>query len=600
MGTRPVNDSGGDGLRQPNHPKPRLPRKAQLGELIAVDLDELVDGVEYPPTLIDISADREFAELLSPRFKSLQWTAQKRPEVFAPALYMFAVRRRAAAHDRESLLPQNARNTLWLIPGADRLRVKLGSDWDPQIPGNSWPRHVFLAVDEVVLCFWLLRAGMTIPAAVVARTLLERWSLNVGHSRELDRGSDEALPDYISRVWNGYGPDVPGNVGDWWGWLSELLHGRSGDLTFGSESAAALSADTTNNLAHHIAIAEAAELCLRQIRGAVSSLAREDGLDDGVPILQVPAPVLPKLREPFSFMNAYLPLDYYETYRVRSETWIQIAEIYRREVVNESRELHHAFDPVMAQEAMLERRGRAVEMARIAFTSEKAIPGEEFDPGYLAAKIFRSMAIAEMGRQLATQVEREIERVALITAAMAIDGAMQLWLEDSDYSLGCLRVLLEQTARLRAHRRRPARAARLENVPNAGTSRWVSEAGWGRLAVLVRAVNEFSHLGHETRRRGAREALVALQINGGGEETGRGAALTAVIYMFAFELHDRLVAIDEEVAKQFTEGVTLVDRDEHLATVERYLNNAQSTRDLDFGEPDMIRTQRQDAQPPPR
>lgn len=564
-------------------------------ELIADDLSALVEGVEYPPKLIDISAERALAEQLSPRFKSLQWAARKRPEAFAPALFVFAIRRRAAAHDHEEMLPRHAWNTLWLVPGADRLRVRLGSDWNPQVPGNTWPRHVFLAIDEVVLCFWLLRAGMPIPAAVVSRTLLERWSLNVGHSRELERGTDEALSEYISRVWSGYGPDIPANVGDWWGWLSELLHGRPGDRTFDSAAAEALSAGALDNTAQHNAIAQVAELCLRQIRGAVSSLARDEGLDDDVSVLQAPVPDAPKLREPFSFMDAFLPLDYYEAHRVRSSAWIQIAEIYRREVTSESRELHQTLDPVMALEALLERRGRAVEMARIAFTNEKTILGEDFDPGYLAAKIFRSMAIAEMGRQLAAQTSSEVERVALITAAMAIDGAMQLWLEDSDHSLGCVRVLLEQAARLRAHRRRPARAARLERVPNAGTSRWVLEAGWGRLAVLVRAVNEFSHLGHETRRRGAREALVALQLDGGGNETGRGAALTAVIYMFAFELHDRLEIIDNEVAKQFTEGVTLIDRDAHLATLERYLENAQSSRDLDFGEPDMRRPQSWDA-----
>ncbi|MRX42123.1 hypothetical protein [Agromyces kandeliae] len=99
-------------------------------------------------------------------------------------------------------------------------------------------------------------------------------------------------------------------------------------------------------------------------------------------------------------------------------------------------------------------------------------------------------------------------------------------------------------------------------------------------------MNEFAHLGLRTRRKGAHELLVELQEGEGGPRTGRGAPVDAVIYMFAFELHDRL-SNEDEMAALFTETVTLVDREEHQASLERYLDRAQTWASHSFGEPDL-------------
>ena len=292
------------------------------------------------------------------------------------------------------------------------------------------------------------------------------------------------------------------------------------------------------------------------------------------------------MSEPFPLTTAFLPLEYYEAHRNRSEQWVQLAAIYRTNVEDDSWKLTTRFSPVMAIEALFERRGRAAERARYAFENEKTVMGDDFDPGVLASKMFRFVSIAQMARLLATQAQGH-ERDALSAAAQAVDGAAHLWLEDSDYSMGCVRVLLEQTARLRVHRLKGARAARLEERSRTSASRWLSDAGWGRLAVLMRAVNEFSHLGLRTRRSGAREVLSLLQLESQELETGRGSALLSVVYMLAFEMHARL-GDEPEMAALFTDTVTLLDEKEHVTRLEAYLQKAHDWRHTAFGEPDLV------------
>lgn len=418
-----------------------------------------------------------------------------------------------------------------LIPAADRLRTHVGADWDPLEQDDTWPKTLHHAIDHAVDARWYLRAGMTVPAALIARTLLERGTLNVAHGFAIERSDDEDDEAFISRVWRAYPHlSIPREAGAWWAWLSELLHGRPGTGAFGSESAIPITSDLGPSVPLHVAISRILELSIRQVRGGLSTLAESEGLTDTIPAFQSDPPEGSSIPEPFPLTHAFLPLEYYEAYRNRSEQWVQLAALYRKNVTDDSRKLTTHFDPVMTIESLLERRGRAVERARYAFENEKTVLGDDFDPGLLASKMFRFVSIAQMARLLAA-ASGGPEQDALSTAAQAVDGAAHLWLEDSDYSMGCVRVLLEQTARLRVHRLTSVRAARLEARPRASASRWLSDAGWGRLAVLMRAVNEFSHLGLRTRRRGAREALSLLQLDGPELETSRGSALLSVTYM---------------------------------------------------------------------
>jgi hypothetical protein len=556
------------------------------GRWLFIDRSDLINGEEHPKYDTRLEADRKVAAALWPRIKSLTWAAQNQPSAFAPALFSFSKRRRHMTRSLSGLLPTEGWSLLTLIPVVDQLREPLGADWDPWAAPSSWPRVLFNGVDDAVNVMWLLRVGLTIPAALLARALLERWTYNVAHHYKISRLLGESDSDYMSRVWQVYTPyGVPSHVGSWWGTLSEIVHGHQTAGRLGSFIVSTVSESPEANVEIHRGICLTVGLCLRQIRGGLSNVVVDAGERRYVPPLQADAPVFEVPSEPLDLEEAFEDLDYYEAHRVLSERWTQLAALYRENVKDPDRRLTEQFDPVLTVECMLERRGRAIERSRAAFATERESMGDDFDPGFLAARLFRYACFSELALLLGSDCDGP-EAAALLTAAQCLDAAVHLWLEDSDHSMGCLRVVLEQTARLRVHRLKKRRAVLMETRGDASSSRWLEEAGWRRLSVLLRAINEFAHLGANSRRHGAREALLQVQIDDPQAETSRGSALDSVAHLLAFELHDRLAAESKTAAACFTGSVTLIDQQAHLSRLERYLNNAQALRDFDFGEPD--------------
>lgn len=551
-----------------------------------IDRSDLLTGEEYPSFDHDRNADRELASALWPRRKSLIWVARKQPSAFAPALFQFAKKHRRESRKHPETLPEEGWSLLTMIPIVDQLREALAADWEPLAPISSWSRALFGGVDEVVNVMWLLRVGWTVPAALAARALLERWTYNLASYHELEQLAGEPDPAFISRVWQSYEHlGVSPHVGAWWGTLSEIVHARQTAGRLGGGIVGSVSVDPLRNVDIHRGICLVVELCLRQIRGGLTVMVAEAGQSQYIPILQASTPTFRVPREPLDLTAAYEDLDYYEAHRVLGERWTQLAAIYRELVKDPARELTAKFDPVLTIESLLERRGRAIEGARAAFASEKIRLGEEFDPGFLAARLFRYACFSELACLMREDGSR-VEDDALLAASQCLEAAVHAWLEDSDHSMGYVRVVLEQTARLRCHRLKPARALRMEERGDASASRWLEEAGWRRLSLLMRAVNEFAHLGLRSRRSGARAALLQIQLSDPSEETSRGKALDSVAHLLAFELLDRLRSESEDAAQCFIETVTLVDEPSHLRTLERYLNNAQSLRDFSFGAPD--------------
>lgn len=551
-----------------------------------IDRSALITGEELPAITPGREADADLAAALSPRLVSLIWAANNRPSAFAAALFTFAKRRQLRIRSAPDVLPSEGWSVLALVPVIDQLREPLGADWDPRALTSSWPRVLFEAVDDVVQTMWLLRVGSTIPAALLARTLLERWTHNVANHHGLEQSTIESDAEYMSRVWRVYAHlGMSSHVGSWWGTLSEIAHGRQTAGRLGSTIVGHVSAEPLLNLDIHRGICAVLEICMRQIRGALSVIVIDAGQSQYVPALQADAPAITVTGEPFDLTEAYEDLDYYEAHRVLSERWTQLAALYRQLVRDPERKLTERFDRVLTVESMLERRGRAIERARAAFETERDHLREAFDPGYLAARLFRYACFSELARLLRSDLDGP-EDAALLTAAQCLESATHFWLEDSDHSMGFLRVTLEQTARLRVHRLKNGRALRMEARGDASASRWLEEAGWRRLSILLRAINEFAHLGRRTRRIGAREALLRVQLDDPQVEKSRGAALDSVAHLLAFELHARLQARSEVAATCFTESVTLIDEARHLRILERYLGNAHALRDFDFGEPD--------------
>ncbi|WP_157520994.1 hypothetical protein [Microbacterium sp. Leaf159] len=554
------------------------------------EFGEFVEGVELPAVQGTLPEGRELVFQLTPRMKSLEWAARKRPELFGGALLAFAQRRYDAMQATPDLLPPRAWGVLSVIPATDRLRTTLGGTWDPRAAPTNWPNHLFLGVDDIVQVCWFLRAGLPVPAALIARRLFERWTLNVAHQFGLSRQETESEEAYITRVWLTLRhPSLPDEAGRWWAWLSEFLHARPGHPAFGDRAAQPLSPIATQNVAHHDAISAVVDIVLGYIRGGIDLLAEQQGIDDASLSLRSVHRDM-TIAEPFGLSFAFVPLEYFEAYRKRSEQWVRGGQAYRADVTDEVWGLVEKTNSLMTVRAFLERRGRAIERARGAFDDEKAALGEEFSPGDLASRMFRQRTIAETARQIVPDASG-VERDALIVAAQAADGATHLWLEDSDDAVGCIRVLLEQVARLRTHRLKPGRAQRLEAAGTPSSSRWLSESGWGRLAVLMRALNEYAHLSIRSRRRGAAALLREVQSNVDGEESRRGSAVNAAFMIFAFELFDRLTDTNPEVAREFSRQVTLFDRDLHLEIIEEYLNRVFTRRAHDFGDPDYGRGQ---------
>jgi hypothetical protein len=247
----------------------------------------------------------------------------------------------------------------------------------------------------------------------------------------------------------------------------------------------------------------------------------------------------------------------------------------------------------LAEAALIERRGRAVERARKAFHDEFEMVGDDFDPGSHAAALFRYITIGEAAL-LCAEWTSGFEADALRTASAALRSAWWMWLEDTDDAMACVRGCLEQTCRARAHRLKPGRAVRVESAGALVTStRWLEAAGWKRLGVLSRALGEFAHISLRSRWSGARQALTVIQAEDTERSmfTARGHALEAAAYLLAHEVAQRLDMVAPGAASAFREEVTLLPDAEHDRHIEDLLQRAFQRRDTDFGPSDIVRAE---------
>lgn len=515
----------------------------------------------------------------------------------------YAARQRLFNGSQE-LLPPQGRLILELIPAADAVLVKAGAGWSPGPDWwgrPTWPDMLRWGLDKAADTCRLLRAGMTFGALVIARAQLERWTINVAsHHKVAPIGEDESAADYVRRVWSVY-PEVQKSIdlGLAWRDLSEWLHGRGLVATALSESAEAASRKTAvaraamnGMLGLHEQVSAVAEIVLRQVRGGVSLLAVELYGDKFTPALQMA--LRPEGRdriEPGYLAPLIGALDYQTVFGETGKQALRWAHTYRVFVGDSGTVelLSSGTSPGLGAGAMLERRGRAVARARDAFLAEKKRFGDDFDPGTLDARLFRYIAISEAAFLVAGWASGP-EADALRTAAAALQSAWWLWLEDTDDALPCVRGVLEQACRARAHRLKPSRAARVEVMGAAASPvRWLEAAGWKRLAVLGRALGEFAHISFRARWGGARDALAALQASGtpSPDSTARGHALDASAYLLAHEVAARLDDACPAAAAAFRARVTLLDADKHERYVEELLQRSLDQRATDFGPPDI-------------
>jgi hypothetical protein len=519
--------------------------------------------------------------------------------------------RQALFRSRPELLPPEGRLVLSLIPVADAVLVKAGAGWSPAPDWwgrTTWPDMLRWGLDKEADTCRLLRAGQTYGAVVIARAQLERWTMNVAaHHKVTPMTSDESAASYIRRVWSVY-PDVEGTIdmGLAWTDLSEWLHGR-GLITAalresaaaacvttagGPGSAAAASGAMNDLLRVHQRVSAVAEIVLRQVRGGVTLLAVEHYGHKFTPALQTVLP--PGEAGGAELQNLPALIGALDYHAVSGETGKQVlmwADTYRIFVSHSGTEglMSAGISPALGEGALLERRGRAVTRAAEAYRAEQQHFGDDFDPGTLDSRLFRYIAISEAAF-LAAEWASGPEADALRTAAAALQSAWWLWLEDTDDAMACVRGVLEQACRARAHRVKPARAARVEDMgTGASPVRWLEAAGWKRLAVLGRALGEFAHISFRARWNGARDALAALQADGTPrpDSTARGHSLDASAYLLAHEVAARLDQACPAFATAFRARVTLLDADKHEQYVEELLQRTLDLRGTDFGPPEI-------------
>ncbi|MCP2323345.1 hypothetical protein HDA40_001852 [Hamadaea flava] len=529
-------------------------------------------------------------------------TAHRRAEGhFWGALAMARHNHRMLVASRTTeLIPTSALAGLCHVNRADAILSQFGEIWslapDGWIHGRQeWPAHVQWGADRYVETIRHLGAGRSLAAAVIARSQLERWTINVADHHGVDPDDDRDTAAWITRVWQVYKHhDL--DMGRAWSELSEFLHGR-GSLTAGQQwerSAGEVNRDRlplgeeTRYLHHRIVEIEAATFA--QVRGCVSTLALENGRAHWAQLMRNDISILSATwhSRPVEIFSHQLDATY------ANGPWAQkhaaVARGYRlsMKLAAETDRVAH-IEPNAAMGCLIERRMRSVERFRHSLGKEQRLLGDEFDVGTLHTRLFRFIAITEAA-ELASYWAPEAERIALRLAAGALRSAFHFWLEDTDLSLPCIRTLLEQTCVAHAWRQRPQRAQRVADSTGARRSpaRWIDAAGWKRAAILGKALGEFSHVSLRSRTNGARALLTAIQPDENPHKalTARRHALESAAYLLAFEVAERLHAVDPRLADGFRTEVTLMTAEEHLAATEDLLQRSQALRDYDFGFPD--------------
>lgn len=528
---------------------------------------------------------------------SLEKAIGNDPQLLAQRLQLLTDRRKQAVRQGRSMLSTVGWEELLLLPTADIALSASRAKWprtknmtDP----TDWPTHLRWSLDQFAEIQRLVAAGLTYGALMTSRLFLERWTINSAINASLSINEGEAESAFIDRVWATYGAHVHQNMGQEWAWLSECLHGRS-DYQDVLRTDLFINGDNfpdPNTMQFSARISEISKSVLFVVLVGIHNELRAAGIED------LPSPISVSPHVPSSellgeitaselFTSQFAPLDTLTTFSKDAERLLAIGRRYRAEVNSLTADkLDTSTVPRDFLSALLERRARSIELAVQALTTESAFHDPEEGRAQLLARLFRYGAIAQ-GAILVAGRSPKPEAQALRTAAAALESTWKLWLDDADTSLGCCRGLLEQTARARVHRIKPAKAERMEatrNPPN----RWIEEARLKRLNEFGRALGEFSHLKLTSRRFAARQKLTEFQEDTTPypEQTARLHAMETSAYFLAKEVYARFETHYPKLSQGFLETVTLFDANGHEAFENESMNRALTLRDSDWGDPD--------------
>jgi hypothetical protein len=230
-----------------------------------------------------------------------------------------------------------------------------------------------------------------------------------------------------------------------------------------------------------------------------------------------------------------------------------------------------------------------------ALESEKEQLGEDYDEASLGGRAGQWVILTEAASLVGKWVTNTHAGNALSLIGSSLRSAYWLWLEDDDRSMSVLRSVLEQTARSRAWRLKPTKAAELENRWQTTPRDWLEAAGWRRLTALNRALGEFAHVKATSRWLGARELLSELQLNVDSKSaiyTARGASLDIVSLLVAKEVLAWCEGVSPTIAITLQAAFTSFDLTDGGESLEFKMNHIWRHRADDMGQPIFVEAPR--------
>jgi hypothetical protein len=498
-----------------------------------------------------------------------------------------------------SILGESSLETLHALFPVDVALVRTGASLDrhPASAYGDWVDHIAWGLDSICAAVRMLLAGNMVTAAVVARTQLERWHSNLATSGGLCLLADESQADFMTRVWGLVHPGCP-DAGETWSELSEFLHGR-GPMTELSvwESQDLLTRTAADKLGGLLLpIDNAILLSLRQMRHCVATHGVEHGFPrewgDLIAFMDDRFPSAVPFEPP---MSTLWPLTM-ETLEFFGDFVESIGSQYEEDVItlaaggSASKQSYWE----RAISAWIWRRSRSVRFARAAFRQEAEELGDEFNPASLRGREQQYILTAEVSALLSKWSAGPVS-VSMSLASSGVRGAFWLWLEDDDRSMATARIILEQVARMRAHRLKPERALALESRGAQTSERdWLSAAGWRRLSTISRSVAEFGHAEPNAKWSGARQVLANFHTPFSEDrssdplQVARGDTLTMIVHLLAQELRNHIPLIAPSLSDELFEALSFLNEGNSDSMVEGWLNRSWEMRESDFGTSDFV------------
>ena len=473
----------------------------------------------------------------------------------------------------------------------------------PASYGDSWVDHLGWGADSAFVAARLLFSGQFVGAAAILRSQFERWTENAAYNSGVYHEKGETAASFAARAWSschrgypsilrvhrestGYnfgstlddldfwedqresggfeGPDVligenyrvyPAALMEF---MSELLHGRDRFTDVVRWESVGLLEGVSPLLAEASQLlSDVLMLNLRQVRLCLATLAEEKDspqLASGLFSL----PELTYAGDEGPICSSLFPLLPTTGLSSRCVSQLQAAAHNHEQVMKGGRPAGRLYrDNEMTLLYFYERRARAAHWATKSLEAEKSQLKDRFNLEGLSSRSTMHVMAAEMSAIVAKWLGNTPQGDAAALCSSALRSAHWLWLEDDDRAMALLRVVLEQSARLRTWSSKPEKAVKLEATAASTPKDWLNAAGLKRLQSLNRALGEFSHFHAKIRLDGARDILVKIQKNRDAPDshhTARGHALDAMAALVMVESIRCVESISPAVANAF-EGI---------------------------------------------